>query len=170
METGSESVNAACWSFSGFDDETLRVFQTAREEAQRLKHHAIFVEHLLIAMVKCTDLLQQNGLDANQLRSEIESQLSMGSSGVQTDKLCFGPRAKYILGLALIEARQLGHDIVSRDHLLLALIQDDGGTGEKLRAHGLDADSFRIKLAKTQEDLRKLQSEVQQTLRSIIER
>lgn len=166
-QTDTELPN---WSFSGFDDATLRVFGAAREEARRLKHHAIFTEHLLLAIARTTDLLERHGLDTKKIKSEIETKVPAGHAEVATDKLCFGPRAKYILGLALIEARQLRHPVVAREHVLLALLQDDGGiAGGILQEQGLKVDDFRSEVAKLREDLGRIQREVENSLRTQIQ-
>jgi ATP-dependent Clp protease ATP-binding subunit ClpC len=57
--------------------------------------------------------------------------------------LPYTSRAKRVLEKAMIAARDLGHDYVGAEHLLLALAQDDGVVGRALAAAGADEQAVR---------------------------
>ncbi|GAA4149350.1 Clp protease N-terminal domain-containing protein [Actinomadura keratinilytica] len=62
----------------------------------------------------------------------------------------FTKDARAVVTLAQQEAvQELGHQHIGPEHLLLALVQDDGPAGRALRAQGLDARELRARLART---------------------
>jgi ATP-dependent Clp protease ATP-binding subunit ClpA len=61
----------------------------------------------------------------------------------------FTKGARETVTLAQEEAvKELGHDRIGTEHLLLALVQDDGPAGAILREHGLQARELRARLAR----------------------
>jgi ATP-dependent Clp protease ATP-binding subunit ClpC len=69
----------------------------------------------------------------------------IGRGGVATPShIPFAPRAKQVLGLAIREALQLGHDYIGTEHLLLALITQGNGAGVQFIGQ-LGADPERVR-------------------------
>ena len=157
------------WIFAGFSDTALKAFDVARAEAQRFKHHEIFTEHLLLGLAAVPGVFEQAGLDAGLMQRAIEARLQTGSATVPKEKLVFGPQVKNVLGLALLEARELNHQIVSHEHLLLSLLQNQGAAGDVLRDMGLQMDSYRAKAWQIRAEYNFLQSEMRQSLRDEID-
>ena len=56
----------------------------------------------------------------------------------------FTPRAKRVLELALEEARQLGHNYIGTEHLLLGLLREGEGVAARV-LENLDADPSKIR-------------------------
>jgi len=61
------------------------------------------------------------GVNLKDARVEVEKIIGRGSGFVAVE-IPFTPRAKRVLELSLEEARQLGHNYIGTEHLLLGLI------------------------------------------------
>ena len=65
-------------------------------------------------------------------------------SGFVAVEIPFTPRAKRVLELALEEARQLGHNYIGTEHLLLGLLREGEGVAARV-LENLDADPSKIR-------------------------
>jgi ATP-dependent Clp protease ATP-binding subunit ClpC len=116
--------------FERFTAETRRVIVLAQEEARALNHNSISSEHLLLGLLREDENLASRALVS--LSFSLESvRDSVGQRVPATEHLSSGhipftPRAKRVLELANRESRQLGHDRIRPEHLLLGLLRDDG--------------------------------------------
>ena len=63
------------------------------------------------------------GISLKEARIEVEKIIGRGSGFVAVE-IPFTPRAKRVLELALEEARQLGHNYIGTEHLLLGLLRE----------------------------------------------
>eukprot|EP00302_Diacronema_sp_CCMP2436_P001317 CAMPEP_0179837454 /NCGR_PEP_ID=MMETSP0982-20121206/6_1 /TAXON_ID=483367 /ORGANISM="non described non described, Strain CCMP 2436" /LENGTH=790 /DNA_ID=CAMNT_0021720469 /DNA_START=173 /DNA_END=2546 /DNA_ORIENTATION=- len=66
------------------------------------------------------------GVTLKDARLEVEKVIGRGSGFVAVE-IPFTPRAKRVLELSLEEARQLGHNYIGTEHLLLGLIRENEG-------------------------------------------
>ncbi len=117
--------------FDKFTERARRVLALAQEEAQRLQHHYIGTEHLLLGLLREGDgvaarVLNNLGIDLNKARSGVEFLVGRG------DRIVFGeigltPRAKKVIELAIDEARKLNHHYIGTEHLLLGLLREGEG-------------------------------------------
>jgi len=121
----------------------------AKEEAKRFSHDYIGTEHILLGLIKegegvAAAVLTSLGLDSGNIRLEVEKLVQPGPSKVMTDDIPFTPRAKKVIELAMDEARNLGHNYIGTEHLLLGLIREgDGVASQVLLNMGLDLKSVR---------------------------
>ena len=104
----------------------------AVQEAQRLKHNYVGVEHLLLGLVELDygltrDAFKRHGLTFSTLRSEIESLVGFGSDRVSWKNVPYAPRARRSLETASKHAKKLGHTYIGSDHILLGLLEEKGG-------------------------------------------
>jgi hypothetical protein len=122
--------------FERFTDRSRRVLVLAQEEAYLLNHNFIGTEHLLLGL-----LHEDEGLAAQALKSlgvSYEAVFAMveetiGPRGsARTHSPAFTPRSKKVLGLSLREARQLGHEYIGTEHLLLGLIREGEGVAVQI--------------------------------------
>ncbi|MBL9087268.1 MAG: AAA family ATPase [Planctomycetia bacterium] len=123
--------------FDGFDRRARKVLGLALQEAQRFGHDFIGTEHLLLGLVKegtgiAACVLRNLDIDPKTLREEIEKRGSTGTAMTIMGQRPFTPRAKKVLGLALEEARNLGHVDIGTEHLLLALLREGEGTAAQV--------------------------------------
>ena len=120
-----------------FTERVRRVMFLAREEAARLHHDYIGTEHLLLGLLRegqgiAASVLNNLGLDLDAIRQAVESMVSSTGGTLTIGEIPFTPRAKRVVELAVEEARQLGHNYVGTEHLLLGLIREGEGVAARV--------------------------------------
>lgn len=112
-----------------------RVIYLAQEEARRLGHNFVGTEQLLLGLIcaggRLSDLLQEFGLDLLTTRIAVERIIGRGSGFVAAE-IPFTPRAKRVLEFSWVEARDLGHNFIGREHLMLGLIREGEGVASEI--------------------------------------
>jgi len=110
-----------------------KVIEYAIEEARALNHNYVGTEHILLGLVKEGSGVGANVLDVDlrKVRLEVEKLVKSGPETVTMGKLPQTPRAKRVIGCAIEEARNLNHDHVGMEHLLLGLCRDDEAAAAK---------------------------------------
>ena len=83
------------------------------------------------------------GISLKEARIEVEKIIGRGSGFVAVE-IPFTPRAKRVFELALEEARQLGHNYIGTEHLLLGLLREGEGVAARV-LENLDADPSKIR-------------------------
>lgn len=110
-------------------ERTKHTLQEAAGVAVEYKQRNIDSEHLLLALVKTDELTQRLlkdlGINIAQLQEYIESLITPGTQ--QTNSVGMTPRAKQILQLAFQEARELGHNYIGTEHLILGILREGEG-------------------------------------------
>ena len=117
--------------------ETIAAAQTA---AQGLESPVLDAEHLLHALVEPDDgvpaeTLRRLGVDLPAFRDELAGILGKRAR-IRGGSLSLDPRAKRVLELAEQEARRLGDEYVSTEHLLLGVLEVGGEGRQLLERHG----------------------------------
>src|SRR5258708_3669334 len=132
-----------------FTDRARKVMQLAKQEAQRFNHEYIGTEHILLGLVKegcgvASIALRNLDIDLRAIRMEIEKPVQSEPDMVQTGKLPQTPRAKKAIEYSLEEARNLNHNYVGTEHLLLGLLrEEDGQAAQVLVNLGLKLEEVR---------------------------
>ena len=131
-------------AFNRFTERARKVILLAKEEAKRFNHDYIGTEHVLLGLIKegegvAAAVLASLGLDSEGIRAEVEKLVQPGPAKVTDADIPFTPRAKKVIELAMDEARNLGHNYIGTEHLLLGLIREgDGVASQVLLNMGLD--------------------------------
>ena len=134
-----------------FSERARRTIVLAQEEAQRLGNNYIGTEHILLGIVgegesSAAEALASFGVTLAKVRTEVEAIVGRGGQIAQQE-MVFTPRAKRVIELAFEEARQLNHNYIGTEHLLLGLIRQGEGIGAKvLEALSVDLAALRTKL------------------------
>src|SRR5213593_713609 len=120
-----------------FTERVRKVMYLAREEAARLQHDYIGTEHLLLGVIRegegiAATVLNNLGLDLDAIRQAVESMVAASGGTLTIGEIPFTPRAKRVLELSVDEARQLGHNYVGTEHLLLGLIREGEGVAARV--------------------------------------
>jgi len=121
----------------------------ANQEAQRFNHEYIGTEHILLGLVKegsgvGANVLKNLGIDLRKVRLEVEKLVKSGPEMVTMGKLPQTPRAKKVIEYAIEEARNLNHNYVGTEHLLLGLLREhDGVAAQVLLNLGLKLEEVR---------------------------
>src|SRR5208337_1282465 len=123
--------------YERFTDRARKVMQLANQEAQRFNHEYIGTEHILLGLVKegsgvAADVLKNLDVDLRRIRLEVEKLLQSGPDKVPLSRLPQTPRAKKVVEYAMDEARNLGHNYVGTEHVLLGLLRDDMGVAAQV--------------------------------------
>ncbi len=120
-----------------FTERVRKVMYLAREEAARLQHDYIGTEHLLLGLIRegegiAANVLSNLGLDLDVIRQAVESMVASPGGTLTIGEIPFTPKAKRVLELSIDEARQLGHNYVGTEHLLLGLIREGEGVAARV--------------------------------------
>jgi ATP-dependent Clp protease ATP-binding subunit ClpA len=122
--------------FERFTEESIKVIMLAQEESRRLGHNYVGTEQLLLGIVGegtgiGAKVLKSMGVTLKAARKEVQLLTGRGSGFVAIE-IPFTPRAKRVLELSLEEARQLGHNYMGTEHLLLGLVGVGGGIANRV--------------------------------------
>src|SRR5438045_4238024 len=123
--------------YERFTDRARKVMQHANQEAQRLHHEYIGTEHILLGMVKegsgvAANVLKNLDIDLRKIRLEVEKIVQSGPDMVTMGKLPQTPRAKKVIEYSIEEARNLNHNYVGTEHLLLGLLREQEGVASQV--------------------------------------
>lgn len=123
--------------YERFTDRARKVMQLANQEAQRFNHEYIGTEHILLGLVKegsgvAANVLKNLDVDLRKIRLEVEKIVQSGPELVTMGKLPQTPRAKKVIEYAMEEARNLNHNYVGTEHLLLGLIREQEGVAAQV--------------------------------------
>jgi len=135
--------------FSRFTERARKVIILAKEEAKRFNHDYIGTEHILLGLIKegegvAAAVLQNLGLSLEAIRLEVEKLVQPGPPTVVSGDIPFTPKAKKVIELATDEARNLGHNYIGTEHLLLGLLREGEGVASQVLSNlGLDLNRVR---------------------------
>ena len=125
--------------YERFTDRARKVMQLANQEAQRFNHEYIGTEHILLGLVKegsgvAANVLKNLDIDLRKIRLEVEKIVQPGPGGDQVvmGKLPHTPRAKKVIEYSIEEARNLNHNYVGTEHLLLGLLREQEGVAAQV--------------------------------------
>jgi ATP-dependent Clp protease ATP-binding subunit ClpC len=123
--------------YERFTDRARKVMQLANQEAQRFNHEYIGTEHVLLGLVKegsgvAANVLKRLDVDLRKIRLEVEKIVQSGPDMVTMGKLPQTPRAKKVIEYAMEEARNLNHNYVGTEHLLLGLLREQEGVAAQV--------------------------------------
>ncbi len=123
--------------YERFTDRARKVMQLANQEAQRFNHEYVGTEHVLLGLIKegsgvAATVLRNMDVDLRKIRNEIEKIVQAGPEMVTMGKLPQTPRAKKVIEYAIEEARNLNHNYVGTEHLLLGLLREQEGVAAQV--------------------------------------
>lgn len=113
-----------------FTQRARHVLSLAHQEAERLRHTSINTEHILLGLIEedggiAGHALRELGLETGRVQEMVERLAPMGLTETPALELSYG--AQQLLEFAIEEARQLGHQFIGTEHLLLALTRSTEG-------------------------------------------
>ena len=137
--------------FEKFSERARRVLTIAQEEARALNHNYIGTEHILLGLVRedecvAAKTLMNLGIGLSKVRSAVEFIIGRGEKQ-STGETGLTPRAKKVIELAIDEARQMGHNYIGTEHLLLGLLREGEGVASSV------LDSFGITLERARAEV-----------------
>jgi ATP-dependent Clp protease ATP-binding subunit ClpC len=140
--------------YERFTDRTKKVMEFANDEATRLNHEYVGTEHIFLGLIKegggvAAAALQNLGADLQQIRNAIERASPMGPEFVSKGRHGHTPRAKFVIESAVQAARNLNHNYIGTEHLLIGLMQERRGlAAHVLTQFGLTLEDVRAEMLK----------------------
>nr|YP_009297460.1 Clp protease ATP binding subunit [Erythrotrichia carnea]AOM66803.1 Clp protease ATP binding subunit [Erythrotrichia carnea] len=137
--------------FERFTEKAIKVIMLAQEEARRLGHNFVGTEQILLGLIGegtgiAAQVLKSMNVNLKDARIEVEKIIGRGSGFVAVE-IPFTPRAKRVLELCLEEARQLGHNYIGTEHLLMGLVREGEGVAARVLENlGVNVSSIRAEV------------------------
>jgi hypothetical protein len=127
--------------FSRFTQRARNVVVASQNEAHAAGNHEIGPEHLVLGLLSEPDALGAEAIVAQGVSLEAVRQAVTAAlpptAGQVPDLIPYDARAKKVLELTFRRALRMGHDYIGTEHILLALLEFEDGTGV-LTSLGLD--------------------------------
>ena len=123
-----------------FTEKAQEAIVTAQQLAERMQSPVLDAEHLLASLVGPDDgvpaeTLRRLGVDLPAFRDEVAGVLGRRAR-IQGGSLTLDPRAKRVIDRAAEEARRMGDEYTSTEHLLLGVAEAGGESQSLLERHG----------------------------------
>jgi hypothetical protein len=120
--------------FSRFTPRARRTLTTAEEEARALRHDQIVPEHLALGLLHepeglAARAMAELGVTTEAAREALVAALPPAGADEPADKIPLTPGARKVLELTLREALLFGHNYIGTEHLLLAVLAYEEGSG-----------------------------------------
>jgi ATP-dependent Clp protease ATP-binding subunit ClpC len=114
-----------------FSPRVKDVITYSREEALRLGHNYIGVEHLLLGIIRegegtAIKILEKLNVDLSRLRKTVESSIkTVNGKNPVKGNIPLVKQAEKILKITYLEAKIFKSPIIGTEHLLLSILKDD---------------------------------------------
>jgi hypothetical protein len=120
--------------FSRFTPRARNVVVAAQNEARARRDQQIRVEHLVLGLLAepeglAARAIVAQGVSPDRVREVATATLGPAGTGESPELVPFDDRARAVLETTFREALRLGHNYIGTEHLLLALLDADEGTG-----------------------------------------
>jgi ATP-dependent Clp protease ATP-binding subunit ClpC len=137
-----------------FSPEVKEVISFSREEALRLNHDFIGIEHLLLGLIRegesmAIKVIKSLDIDLRLLRTKIEDNIKdkISAFPVNAASLPLTKQAEKVLKITVLEAKFLKSEIISAEHLLLSILKSkDNVATQVLNRMEVDYDVFKAEL------------------------
>ncbi|HEX8093801.1 Clp protease N-terminal domain-containing protein [Jatrophihabitans sp.] len=123
----------ASQGFSRFTQRARNVVMAAQNEARAAGNDTILTEHLILGLLTepkavAAVVLKAQGVEPEAVRTAVTAALPPAAAEVP-DLIPYGTDAGKALALTFREALRLGHNYVGTEHILLALLEHEAGSG-----------------------------------------
>ncbi|MGI6368265.1 MAG: ATP-dependent Clp protease ATP-binding subunit [Anaerolineae bacterium] len=146
--------------FDRFTDAAQDIVTRAYEIMMRHEHSQLDTEHIVVALLEQEEgpvhlVLERLGADPSDLCEQVERVLhestrSAGSLGANPQQVYITPQVKRLMDRSSEEARALGDELISTEHLMLAALEDTSSTASRiLNDHGVTHDAFANELKRS---------------------
>ena len=129
--------------FERFTAKARQIIIKSKEQAVILKCKKLEAEHIFLTLLKEDEItnriLAKHNISKERIQQIILAQIQPVNYEVDVNTITFSTEVKRILKHALEESKNLGHNFVGSEHLLIALAKERLGlAGRILRSYGLD--------------------------------
>jgi ATP-dependent Clp protease ATP-binding subunit ClpC len=135
--------------YERFTDRARKVMQLANQEASRFNHEYVGTEHILLGLIKegsgvAANVLKNMDIDLRKVRLEVEKLVQPGPDMITMGKLPQTPRTKRVIEYTIEEARNLNHNYVGTEHILLGLMREKEGVAAQVLSNlGVSTENIR---------------------------
>jgi ATP-dependent Clp protease ATP-binding subunit ClpC len=134
-----------------FSDRAKKVLEHSAQAASELNASSIDTEHLLIGLAEEEEMgapiLEKLNIAPDELIGYLKENAIAGTE--EKERIDLSPRAKKALELAFYIAKELKHNYVGSEHILLGLIKEGEGLAfQTLKKYGVDFDTATQALTK----------------------
>ncbi|MDP4088596.1 MAG: ATP-dependent Clp protease ATP-binding subunit [Bacillota bacterium] len=135
--------------FGRFSERSQKVLLYAQEEARDFKHGYVGTEHILLGILREEDgiakkVLNDIGINTESVKSLIDEFEGRGDMEYFKNEIPLTPRTKRLLELSHVEARNLNHNYITPEHILMALIRESEGVAYTILTNlGADFEKLR---------------------------
>ncbi len=138
-------------AFLGMTERARTAISLAKSEAQRMRHDFIGTEHLLLGLILegtglAAKVLADLGVEREWTREEAVRLVGPGNAQAMHVRLPLTPRTRKAIDDARIAARNLGHDYLGTEHLLLGLLDSEGVAAQIIADRGLTSAQIRAEI------------------------
>lgn len=134
--------------FDRFTEEARCVIEEAKNVSKELKHGYVGTEHILLGILntecKAGQLLFNIGITTEDVYNLIKNYIGVGDIDYNMLDSPLTPRTKRILEESILEAKKVGYQYSSAEHILLTLIKDKEGVAYTI-LNNLDANLIKLK-------------------------
>lgn len=122
--------------FEFFTESAILSIMRAQQEMRALGHNFVGTEGLLLGLLSVPGSIAESvitsfALDLSACRREVEAFMGRGTDSTDAPPP-FTPRSKRVLELSWDEAKQLGHNYIGTEHILLGIIREGEGLAAKV--------------------------------------
>ncbi|CDI50848.1 ATP-dependent Clp protease ATP-binding subunit [Clostridium tetani] len=137
--------------FGRFNERAQKILVFAQEFARNYRHGYVGTEHILLGILKeegiSKDILKDMNVELEDVESLIEEYEGKGDLDLYSNEIPLTPRTKRLLEISLLEARNLNHNFITPEHILLALIKESEGIAFTILSNlGVDFNRLRKEL------------------------
>ena len=137
-----------------FSPRVKEVISYSREEALRLGHDYIGVEHLLLGIIRegegvAMKMIESSGINSKDLRKKLESKLDSGqiSELKSSGNIPLLKQAEKVLKITYLEAKLFKSNMIGTEHLLLSILKEDNNIASSLlKEHNLNYEAIKQEL------------------------
>ena len=143
-----------------FSPRVKDVITYSREEALRLGHDYIGVEHLFLGILRegegnAVKILKNLNLDLQELRKSIEADILKLSKGfTQSGNIPLVKQAERALKITYLEAKLFKSTLIGTEHLLLSILKDDDNVVAKV------LESFNVEYETVKDEMDMVEDEI----------
>lgn len=139
---------------SKFSPRVKEVISFSREEALRLGHDYIGIEHLLLGLIRegeglAMRVMRSLDVDIARLRKAVEDAIKdkVSKTSFNAGSLPLTKQAEKVLKITVLEAKVLKSDVIGTEHLLMSILKNqDNIATQLLKQFDVDYDIFKAEL------------------------
>lgn len=145
-----------------FSPKVKEVISYSREEALRLNHDYIGIEHLLLGLIRegeglAIKTLRNLDVDPIMLRKTIEDSIKdkVAKGNFNPNNLPLTKQAEKVLKITVLEAKVMKSDVIGTEHLLLSILKNkDNLATQLLTQYDVDYEVFKSELDVAANDIK----------------